>query len=251
MQLTPLEVFKFFFWNENESLEMTVPIHKDSQQKKKVKIQLQDAILSKWSETGQRSGCLQCELFSMTTPINVQFCRITTREQRTRHMSLMKIRKKSSHKHPASLQPQLMPGSLCTGLTHPTTLSFGTLWSLLPAPANLPSVLSFLLIFICDSSFPSKSKVYKWNHSKQLPLTLTPLGTRPVLSALDFPFSELTSSVNYEYSTDQVPKFTENGLSVCLLLPVFHPTKTLAWVFNLCSDLNPEQSTTDDLRWNL
>lgn len=106
---------------------MTVPIHKDSQQKKKVKIQLQDAILSKWSETGQRSGCLQCELFSMTTPINVQFCHITTREQRTHHMSLVKIRKKSSHKHPASLQPQLMPGSLCTGLTHPTTLSFGTL----------------------------------------------------------------------------------------------------------------------------
>lgn len=31
MQLTPLE----FFWNENESLEMTVPIHKDSQWKSK------------------------------------------------------------------------------------------------------------------------------------------------------------------------------------------------------------------------
>lgn len=30
MQLTPLEVF-FFFLNENESLEMTVPVHKDSQ----------------------------------------------------------------------------------------------------------------------------------------------------------------------------------------------------------------------------
>lgn len=162
MQLTPLEVFFKKKKNENESLEMTVPIHKDSQQKK-VKIQLWDAILSKWSETGQ-SGYLQCEFFSMTTPTNVQFCHITTGEQCTHHVSLVKIRKKSPNKHPASLQPQLMPGSLCTGLTHPTTLSFGTL--LLPALANLPSVLSFLLIFICDSSFPSKSKVYEWNHSK-------------------------------------------------------------------------------------
>lgn len=35
--------------------------------------------------------------------------------------------------------------SLCTGLTHPTTLSFGTLHILLPAPANLANVLSFYL----------------------------------------------------------------------------------------------------------
>lgn len=33
MQLTPLQVF----WNENESSEMTVPIHKDSQLKNKNK----------------------------------------------------------------------------------------------------------------------------------------------------------------------------------------------------------------------
>lgn len=144
---------------------MTVPIHKDSQQKK-AKIQLRDAILSKWSETVQRSGYLQCEFFSMTTPINVQLCHITTREQLTHHTSLVKIRKKLPNNHPAPLQSQPMAGSLCTGLTHPTTLSFGTLWSLLPALANLSSVLSFLLIFICDSSFPSKSKVYKRNHSK-------------------------------------------------------------------------------------
>lgn len=65
---------------------------------------------------------------------------------------LLNIKIKSPNKHLVSIQPRLMPFSLCTGLTHPTTLSFGTLQILLPALANLANVLSFLFLFICDSS---------------------------------------------------------------------------------------------------
>lgn len=247
----------FFFWNENESLEMTVPIHKDSQQKKKkkVKIQLRDAILSKWSETGQRSGYLQCEFFSMTTPIDVQFCHITKREQRTRHMSLMKIRKKSPNKHPAPLQAQLMPGSLCTGLTHPTTLSFGALARDPPTCSCKSAGCSFLpldlhLWFIF--SFQIQGLQMKSLQIASVNPNSPGYQTSPISSGFPF-FSELLSSVNYKYSTDQVPKFPENGLSVCLSLQIFYPTKTLAWGFNLCSDLTPppERSGSHGLRWNL
>lgn len=121
MQLTPLE----FFWNENESLEMTVPIHKDSQWKSKNTASRCNFFLN---DRKQGRGVAIYNASALTwPPLYAQLSHITTQEQRTHHMSLLKIRKKSPNKHPASLQPQLMPGSLCTGLTHPTTLSFGTL----------------------------------------------------------------------------------------------------------------------------
>lgn len=163
MQLTPLEVF--FFWNENESLEMTVPIHKDSQWKSKNTASRCNFFLNDRKQ-GRGVAIYNVSSLALAPSISIQLCHITTQEQRTHHMSLLKLRKKSPNKHPASLQPQLMPGSA------PSVL----VWHILPHCPLEHSRSSYLLLQICpmffpsswscDSSLPSKSRVYKWNHSK-------------------------------------------------------------------------------------
>lgn len=110
------------------------------------------------TEIENRSYCLQWEFTSVTISINVltlsHYYTITTQSSNV----LLNITIKSPNKHLISIQPQLMAFCLCTALTHPTTLSFGTLQIHLPALANLANVLSFLYLFICDSS-PSESNL--------------------------------------------------------------------------------------------
>lgn len=103
-------------------------------------------------------------------------------------MSLPNIKIKSPSKHLVSIQPQLMPLSLCTGLTHPTTLSFGTLQILLPALANLANVLSFLFLLICDSSPLSKSNLPQMKLLEHPSLILASLVPKKVLGSLNSPF---------------------------------------------------------------
>lgn len=98
------------------------------------------------------------------------------------------IKIKSPNKHRVSIQPQLMPLSLCTGLTHPTTLSFGTLQILLPALANLANVLSFLFLFICDSSPPSKSNLPQMKSLRTSFFNSNFPGTKQSLRISEFPF---------------------------------------------------------------
>lgn len=89
-----------------------------------------------------------CLILSLYHTITTQLSYVTTERQNqiTRHTSCF-----------SSALADASP--LCKGLTHPTTLSFGTLRIHLPALANLASVLSFLFLFICDSSPPSKSNL--------------------------------------------------------------------------------------------
>ena len=113
-------------------------------------------------------------------------------------MSLLNIKVKSPNKHLVSIQYQWMPLSLCTGATHPTTLSFGTLQVLLPAPANLASVFSFLFLSICDSSL-SNSNLVTGRHFKHPSLNLTSLGTKEAYH-LWFPSWGLPSSSSYGFT---------------------------------------------------
>lgn len=121
---------------------MTVPIHKDSQQKKSKNTASR---CNSFQMIGNRArrGCLQCELFSMTTPHNLLLSHHhTTREQCTHHMSLVKIRKKSPHKLLLS-SPSWCPA--------PSVL----VWHILPYCPLERSGASYLLLQICPAFFPS------------------------------------------------------------------------------------------------
>jgi len=155
MQLTPLKVF----WNENESLEMTVTIHKDSQLKNKNKATRCNRVKTILWRRG-----IGAFIYSGNSPAwsHINTClNPATLSHANNTISLCHYRA-SKLNHQVSMVLLFSPSwclSLCTGLTHPTTLSFGTLHILLPAPANLANVLSFLFLFICDSSPPSKTNL--------------------------------------------------------------------------------------------
>lgn len=94
-----------------------------------------------------------------------------------------------------------MPLSLCTGLTHPTTLSFGTLQILLPALANLANVLSFLFLLICDSSPPSKSNLPQMKSLRTSFFNSSFPGTKESLRISEFPFLGWPHCHSYYFTT--------------------------------------------------
>lgn len=140
-------------------------------------------------------------------------------------MALPNIKMKSPNKHLVSIQPQLMPLSLCTGLTHPTTLSFGTLQILLPAFANLANVLSFLFLFICDSSPPSKSNLLQMKSLRTSFFNSNFPGTKESLMISEFPFSGWPHSRSYHFT--RWTTFSGSlGITTWLFIP--HSVFTLA-----------------------
>lgn len=88
---------------------------------------------------------------------------------------------------------------VCTGLTHPTILSFGTLQILLPALTNLANVLSFLFPFICDSS-SSKSNLLQMKSLQTSFLNPNFPGYQRKAYISEFPSSVLPGSSSYGFT---------------------------------------------------
>lgn len=150
-------------------------------------------------------------------------------------MSLPNIKIKSPNKHLISIQPQLMPLSLCTGLTHPTTLSFGTLQILLPALANLANVLPFLFLFICDSSPPSKSNLPQMKSLQTSFFNSKFPGTKEKSYSLWISLFRLTKKQRLLfYTMNYLLKLTwDNNLSLCPSLDILHFDQHPLWsIFN-------------------
>lgn len=145
-------------------------------------------------------------------------------------MSLPNIKIKSPNKHLVSFQSQLMPRSLCTGLTHPTTLSFGTLQILLPALANLANVLSSFSSFVIHLLLQNPT-FSRWSHSEHPSLTLTSLVPKKVLPLWISLFG-FTREKLWFYMMNYIPKLTWDNLcpSLSILWPI---SQHLPWsIFN-------------------
>lgn len=142
-------------------------------------------------------------------------------------MSLLNIKIKSPNKHLGSIQPQWMPLSLCTGSTHPTTLSFGTLQILLPALINLANVFSFLFLFICDSSL-SKSNLVQMKTLQTFFIKPDIPGYQRKAYHLWFPSWSLWSSSSYSFT--QLTNFSSScKLTTFPLCPSLCPQYSSLW----------------------